>query len=257
MLGRLPSLYWLVVSAFALSTVACAGLVGADFDGYSTSSSATPGSPDGNQPMPQGEGDGQGSGGLLPDGGKKPAPGTDGGAQQTDAKPPPTDSGPTSCIGPKPGSIPQKLSTLPRAACTQAQATAGITAFKKPGGTLQDLYNAITSPTCRDCVFTPESASAWGPVVKLANGEFRMNWGHCGTNATGGSDSCGLAMQKGLYCVEEMCSTCATQATQDACWDHATANDCKSEWMGAASACPNSVNTECNDVAESIFKFCR
>jgi hypothetical protein len=253
MLGRLQGLFVFALSTLALSTVACAGLVGADFDGYNGSSSATPGPGDGTQPMPEGEG----GGGLLPDGGKKPSPGTDSGTQQTDAKPPPNDSGPTSCIGPKPGSIPQKLSTLPKVACTAAQATAGINAFKQPGATLQDLYNAITSTTCRDCVFTPETAAEWGPVVKLANGDFRMNWGHCATNATGGSDSCGLAMQKGLYCVEEMCSTCETQATQDACWDHATANDCKSEWTGAASACPKSVNDACNDVAESIFKFCR
>jgi hypothetical protein len=243
----------LAVSALALSSVACAGLVGADFDGYGTSPSTTPGSPDGTQPVSGGEG--AGGGGLLPDGGKKPPSGGDGGTQ-TDAQPP-NDSGPTSCIGAKPASFPQKLSTLPKVACTAAQATAAIAAFEKPGATLQDLYNAITSATCRDCVFTPESAAEWGPVVKLANGDFRMNWGHCATNAPGGSDNCGLAMQKGLYCVEEMCSTCATQATQDACWDHATANDCKAEWTGAGTACPKSVNDACNDVAESLLKFCR
>src|SRR5688572_27608251 len=132
----------------AVSCVACADLVGADFGGYNAASSTAPGSSDGTQPLPGNGGEG---GGTLPDGGKKPfGPGGDGGGG--DAQIPPNDSGPVSCVGPKPNSFPNKLSTLRRVACTTAQANAALNVFKTPGKDLADVYASMTPGACRDCV---------------------------------------------------------------------------------------------------------
>ena len=238
----------------ALSTVACADLVGADFGGYHASSSATPSNPDGTQPMPDGEG------GTLPDGGPKPGPTKPGPGGQTDGGPTTTDSGPnppTSCVGPKPGAYPNKLSTLKKVSCTNAQAAAANQVFNTPGKTLGDVYNAMPSGACRDCVFTPEAAAEWGPVVTLANGDFRFNYGHCLANVQGGSDDCSIAAQTQFYCIEEVCATCQTPAEQDACWDKAATGACKAEVDAATKACPATPWNACAQQTDMLFAYCK
>ncbi len=236
----------------ALSTVACADLVGADFSGYNSSSPATPANADGTQPLPE-----QAS---LPDGGKRPnandggsTASPDGGPTKTDGAPP----GPTSCVGPKPAAYPNKLSTLKTFACTTAQATAANNVFNTPGKTLADVYASMAPGACRECVFTPETAAEWGPVVKLQNGGFRFNYGHCLANVQGGSDACSVAAQTQFYCIEEVCATCASQAELDACWDKAAAGPCKPELDAATAACPAAPWNACAQQADVLFAYCR
>ncbi len=134
-------------------------------------------------------------------------------------------------------------------ACTQAQLAQFVNACVVPGATTTSCndWQADAGGTCIGCLFTEQSASAWGPVI--CNGGCSLNYGGCLDlelnqvsleKQNAGAGSCGDELSADFLCQDYACLACNLGSPDyETCTASAVANQCKSyvDQAYAASAC--------------------
>lgn len=134
-------------------------------------------------------------------------------------------------------------------ACSPAELDILQQTSANPDRSFTDLYNAMTSDTCRACVFSTETDSTWQPIVwspSMASGSAFLNFGACFAFVSGGSAACGKAVQDNQFCFDAACpDICADRTT---CLNVAGLDTCAPQGTVVRSAC--------GPASGAIFKTC-
>lgn len=134
-------------------------------------------------------------------------------------------------------------------ACSQAELDIIEQTSGDANKSFTDLYNAMTSDTCRACVFSVETDANWQPIVwspTKESGAAFLNFGACFATAAGGSTACGKALQDDEFCLQAACPDICTD--QAACLNVAGLDTC---------APPGTVvRGSCGPASGAVFKTC-
>ncbi len=192
---------------------------------------------------------------------------------KTDAKPKvdaseePADTGPEVC--PKPGDVteadvqqafdgPWKGPGAPKNVCTQQDIDKVKALF---AGSQQvkftDIQGAL-SQTCAACVFTPNSAANWGPLVQFSDGYYQ-NYAAC--YAIASNDNCGKNLAYFDICTNAVCdeTECGSQQAVSACVKKAVSGGCKTFAAGIQSGCGSALDTldaQCGNLFQLMGAVC-
>jgi hypothetical protein len=144
--------------------------------------------------------------------------------------------------------------------CNTNDMSAISAAAAKSGAAYQDLYNAITSPTCRSCVFSNEADAQWQVIVwapDMASNQALANYGACYSTASSVGPSCGSADFQTETCLQTACPpTCADVST---CQKTAASGTCAPEVSELQSACSTQLSTlesQCDTLTDAINIVC-
>jgi hypothetical protein len=236
---RFSSCVLAVVLGIALGPVACAPLVGADFDGYRTASGAA-----------EDAGVADDSAGILP---------PDVPSDRRDAGGPVCPSaGPATYPLPPPGAM--------TGACTPPDLDSMLAdwASAKPTAQVRAAI-AARNAKCEACVFTEAVDPTWGPLVAgiapLPPSYLSINSGGCMLHR-GASPACARSFYEVIRCVAVVCFGCADDAAWSKCRDDAkVANGaCAAKSAAYPSACTTAKDfaalESCADRAGVVRTLC-
>jgi hypothetical protein len=213
---------------------------------------------------------GGGGGGTQPDGGTASSGGSGGSSGGSGSGSGSGGSGGSGSGGSTGGTCPGTVlqSSLPAwkapktgtaGACNATDISALDAAAAKSGATYQDVYNSITSTTCRACVFSNETDAQWQLVVwapDYASNQAVVNYGACYATGGGGT-ACGNADFQTETCLNLACpSTCADVTT---CQKTAATGTCATELNGLNSSCGTQTTTlesKCDTFADAVNVVC-
>lgn len=190
-------------------------------------------------------------------------PKSDGGDTTTD------DGGTTSDVCPKPGQVteadvqqafngPWKGPGAPKNVCTQQDVDKVKALFKSSQQVkFADIQSAL-SANCASCVFTPNTAATWGPLVQFQDGYYQ-NYASC--YAIASNDNCGKNLAYSDICLNAVCdeTDCGSQQAQQACIKKAINDGCKTFSAGISSACGNdltSLDNSCGNLFQLMGVVC-
>jgi hypothetical protein len=100
-------------------------------------------------------------------------------------------------------------------------------------------WRASVSPTCEACIFSDDTAAAWGPMVISGDGSFQVNRGGC-IEKVSGNQACGKSYEQFQNCLLDAClSKCTTQSEFTACRQDATVlqTACKAALDNVQASC--------------------
>lgn len=118
-----------------------------------------------------------------------------------------------------------------------------------PKSAYKDIKAAVTSVTCKACLFQKESTT-WSALVEKADGSFlRNNFGGC-VAVMSGKESCGKAFSQLDDCLSEACKDCADDAATQKCNTAAGKVACKAAGAAFATECGSADAVQaCDDLA--------
>ena len=132
--------------------------------------------------------------------------------------------------------------------CTPAQTAAVYTGCLATGATNATCNAAFAAnPVCAGCIFTPDTATLYGPVIELSNGVVSINQAGCVALADVAETQCGHTMQAQTQCEDKSCKTncpVTDQASFTAYQTCVTSSDtggCAS-YKSAATTCENAIS---------------
>jgi hypothetical protein len=142
---------------------------------------------------------------------------------------------------------------------------ADIAAFQKEStnvnATFTDVYNALTTDTCRKCVFSEEASASWQIVVwntDMNAGIAFVNEGACSAGAPGGSTACGAAIESQKLCLNRACPSPECDGMN--CAASAKTGDCKGYDDGtiftSCGSARQTLDAECKDVVTMVETLC-
>ncbi len=133
-------------------------------------------------------------------------------------------------------------------ACSQAELDIIEKTSADANKSFTDLYDAMTSDTCRACVFSVETDANWQPIVwspTKESGAAFLNFGACFATASG-SAMCGRRLQDEEFCLAAACPDICTQQTE--CLNVAGLDSCAPQGTFVRGACGPASNP--------VFKTC-
>lgn len=153
---------------------------------------------------------------------------------------------------------PPKSGTM--GACSEAELEIIQQTSADTNKSFTDLYDAMTSDTCRACVFSVETDANWQPIVwspTKESGAAFLNFGACFATASGGSAACGKALQDDEFCLTSACPDICTDQT--ACLNVAGLDSCAPQGTVVHNACgpaPGSVYKTCDTFIDGLRAVC-
>lgn len=193
-------------------------------------------------------------------------------AQTTDAA---TDAAPAvdggdDLVCPKPGDVteadveqafsgPWKRPATPANVCTQADVDKVKALFaQNPSVKFAELKSAM-SDACGSCVFTPNTANAWGTLVEFSDGIYQ-NYASCYAQVT--NADCGKNLAYFDICLNAVCDEgdCGSQQATQACTRKAASGGCKTFTQGVQTSCGegglDAIDKQCGNIFQLMAVTC-
>jgi hypothetical protein len=149
-------------------------------------------------------------------------------------------------------------------ACTDADVAAFTAETAKTTSTFTDVYEALATDACRQCVFSTQASANWQLFVwspDMNSGSAFVNDGACYAAVPGGSAACGKAVQDEKTCLERACPQpeCGFMDAAAGCVAAANAGNCKTYDDAIMTACASSraaLDAACSDVVAMMKVLC-
>jgi hypothetical protein len=147
-----------------------------------------------------------------------------------------------------------------RGACSTSDLAAIDQKLTDAAATFTDLFSAIPTDTCRQCVFSKLDDPNWQLFVwnpDMTHGDAFVNVGACLALAPGGSAACGSGAQDRQFCLDLACSDIC--ADQQACIGAADESVCKTQFAEMSTGCGSAVaqlDAECGSFVDQVKIVC-
>lgn len=146
----------------------------------------------------------------------------------------------------------------PKNVCTQTDIDALKKLFVGSNNVkFADMRQAL-SGACQSCVFTPSTATTWGPLVDFSGGVYQ-NYAACYAAVT--NDECGKDLAYSDVCLDAVCdeTDCGSPQAQQACTKKAMNAGCKTFTVGIQQSCGanlDKLDAQCGNLFQLVAVTC-